>query len=54
MKNIFYWCEYMESNKTIKKLYDELIYAIEANTETDWQQEGIMEALSNYLNAIKK
>ena len=43
----------MESNKTIKKLYEELIYAIEAYTETDWQQEGIMNALLNYLNALK-
>lgn len=43
----------MESNETIKKLYDELIYAIKASTETDWQEERIMEALLNYLNAIK-
>ena len=43
----------MESNETIKKLYDELIYAIKESTETDWQEERIMEALLNYLNAIK-
>ena len=43
----------MKSDKTIKKLYDELIDAIKSNTEADWQEERIMDALSNYLNAIK-
>lgn len=43
----------MKSDKTIKKLYNELIYAIEANTETEWQKERIIKALSDYLNAIK-
>lgn len=42
----------MKSDKTTKKLYDELINAIKSNTETDWQETRIMEALSNYLNAI--
>jgi hypothetical protein len=46
--------ENMKSDKTIKKLYDELIDAIKSSTETDWQEERIMEALSNYLNAIKE
>lgn len=43
----------MKSDRTIKKLYDELIDAIQLNTEANWQTERIMEALSNYLNAIK-
>jgi hypothetical protein len=43
----------MKSDKTIQKLYDELIRAIQANTETDWQKERIMQALIDYLNAIK-
>lgn len=43
----------MKSDRTIKNLYDELIYAIKANTETDWQEERIMKALLAYLNAIK-
>ena len=42
----------MKSNRTIRKLYDELIYEIEANTETEWQTERIMKALLDYLNAI--
>jgi hypothetical protein len=34
-------------------LYDELIDAIQSNTEAEWQEENIMNALLNYLNAIK-
>ena len=43
----------MKTDKEIKKLYDELIYAIKSNTETEWQEERIMKALTDYLNAIK-
>ena len=43
----------MKSDETIKKLYDELIDAIKSNTEVEWQEENIMKALLNYLNAIK-
>lgn len=44
----------MKSDKTTKKLYDELIDTIKSNTETEWQEKRIMTVLLNYLNAINK
>ena len=38
----------------IKKKLDELLDAIECNTETEWQEEAIKKALLNYLAAVNQ
>ena len=40
-------------NKKIKKLYDNLIDAIECNTEAQWQEENIKKALFDYIAAME-
>jgi hypothetical protein len=37
-----------------EKLYNELIEAIQCNTEVQWQEDNIMKALLDYLNALKE